>query len=218
MAWMDDLTLPGSTVTGHFGFVTEDGPDADTDPDILVVNGSVLFEPTANAVRAGGAWIGIQPVTAQIESGAIIAEDGAEGVRILSTEADTGVENWGWKATFDIAGASIQPIRFRAPISGVHLTGDELIPITGLPVEIIGKGAMDRLVTAEELLEDHGARLAAVESTVTAHASRLDAVEATVDRIKLANQSAGEGAPTGAAPVGWVYTDLTTGDIYRMEA
>lgn len=48
--------------------------------------------------------------------------------------------------------------------------------------------------------------------------ARTAAVEATVDQIKLANQSAGEGAPTGTAPVGWVYTDIATGDIYRMEA
>lgn len=41
---------------------------------------------------------------------------------------------------------------------------------------------------------------------------------ATVDKIKLANQSAGEGAPSGTAPVGWIYTDLATGDVYRMEA
>lgn len=47
---------------------------------------------------------------------------------------------------------------------------------------------------------------------------RLTAVEQTVEKIKLTNQSAGEGAPTGTAPVGWVYTDITTGDVYRMEA
>lgn len=46
----------------------------------------------------------------------------------------------------------------------------------------------------------------------------LEEVTETVDKIKLANQSAGEGAPTGAAPVGWIYTDIATGDIYRMEA
>lgn len=64
--------------------------------------------------------------------------------------------------------------------------------------------AIDRVLIAEDLVADHGAR--------------LSAVEATVDQIKLANQSAGEGPPSGTAPVGWIYTDLATGDIYRMEA
>ncbi len=65
-------------------------------------------------------------------------------------------------------------------------------------------GLSERLVTAEDL--------------TAAHEQRLTAVEATVDQIKLANQSAGTGAPTGTAPIGWVYTDIATGDIYRMEA
>lgn len=47
---------------------------------------------------------------------------------------------------------------------------------------------------------------------------RLTAVEGTVDKIKMANTSIGTGAPTGTAPVGWYYTDLATGDVYRMEA
>lgn len=66
------------------------------------------------------------------------------------------------------------------------------------------------LITAEELNR--------VEQRVDDLVERAGQVEEVVDRIKLANQSAGEGAPTGDAPEGWVYTDLTTGDIYRMEA
>lgn len=48
--------------------------------------------------------------------------------------------------------------------------------------------------------------------------TRLTAVESTIDLIKQANSSMGTGAPTGTAPVGWHYTDITTGDVYRMEA
>lgn len=247
MAWFDDLNLPGCTVTGHFAFVREDGPDEDEHPDVQRASGWVTFRPTAPAVRAGGAWAGISPIEAQIFEGEIVvSEEDLRPVRLLSSDADTGVENWGWEATFDIPGAKLPKIKFRAPAAGVHLTGDALIPITGLPVEIIAAGALDRLVTAEDLIAAHGTRLTDVESTVTAHAARLDtledrtaehgtrltavealaegaqsattAVTATVDQIKLANQSAGEGAPSGTAPVGWVYTDITTGDVYRMEA
>lgn len=62
----------------------------------------------------------------------------------------------------------------------------------------------DRVLTAEDLIAGQESRLAAVEETV--------------DNIKLANNSKGEGAPTGTAPVGWYYEDVTTGDLYRMEA
>ena len=66
------------------------------------------------------------------------------------------------------------------------------------------------LVTAEDLTR--------IEQGLEATSAKADATAAQVDQIKLANQSAGTGAPTGSAPVGWVYTDLSTGDIYRMEA
>lgn len=80
------------------------------------------------------------------------------------------------------------------------------------------------LVTAEDLNRiEQG--LQATSALAEGTASRVDGVEAdlaatagTVDQIKLANVSAGEGAPTGAAPVGWRYLDLATGDHYRMEA
>lgn len=66
------------------------------------------------------------------------------------------------------------------------------------------------LITAEDLND--------LEQSLASTSAKADATEATVDQIKLANVSAGEGAPSGAAPVGWRYLDLATGDIYRMEA
>lgn len=66
------------------------------------------------------------------------------------------------------------------------------------------------LITAEDLNR--------LEQAVDAVDAKADATAVQVDQIKLANQSAGEGAPTGTAPVGWIYTDLATGDVYRMEA
>lgn len=45
----------------------------------------------------------------------------------------------------------------------------------------------------------------------------IQQVHQIVDGIKLANSSMGTGAPTGTAPVGWWYTDTSTGDVYRME-
>src|SRR5690625_3133829 len=151
MAWFDDLELPGSTVTGHFAFVHEDGPDEDDHPDIRLASGTVRFEPTAPAVKAGGAWIGIAPVEAELFEGELVtSEEDLRPPRILSTDADTGVENWGWRATFDIRGASIKPVTFKAPETGVHLTSGDLIPVTGSPVEVVagppGKSAYDYAV------------------------------------------------------------------------
>ncbi|MDN5686462.1 MAG: hypothetical protein L0G94_07225 [Brachybacterium sp.] len=70
--------------------------------------------------------------------------------------------------------------------------------------------ASGELITAERLNETVQA-VAEVDAKATATASQ-------VDQIKLANSSMGEGAPSGAAPVGWWYEDVTTGDVYRMEA
>src|SRR5699024_4381844 len=96
--------------------------------------------------KAGGAWIGIAPVDAELFDGELVtSEEDLNPPRILSTDADTGVEGWGWRATFDIRGANIKPVTFKAPETGVHLTSGDLIPITGLPVEVIAEGALGRL-------------------------------------------------------------------------
>lgn len=129
MAWFDDLELPGSTITGHFAFVREDGPDEDDYPDVRLASGTVRFEATAKAVKAGGAWIGIAPVEAQIFDGELIVdEDNPHPPRILSTDVEGGAEGWRWRATFSIPGADIKPVTFKAPESGVHLTEGDLIP------------------------------------------------------------------------------------------
>lgn len=57
-----------------------------------------------------------------------------------------------------------------------------------------------------------------IEQGLAATTAKADATAVTVDGIKLANASVGSGPPTGTAPVGWYYTDITTGAVYRMEA
>lgn len=138
MAWFDDLELPGSTITGYFAHVAGDGPDDDNYPDVSTANGTVTLVPTARAVRHGGAWVGIQSVSGVIVEGEVWADEAAElPLRVLATDADTGVENWGWTATVTIDGATLPKFTFRAPQSGVHLTGNDIIPVTGSPVEIV---------------------------------------------------------------------------------
>lgn len=138
MAWFDDLSLPGFTVEGRFGWVTADGSDDDSAPELLLARGEVVFTPTAPAVRVNGAWIGIRPVTAVIYNGGIVLDDSEHPVRLLSTDADTGVDGWGWVAKVNVEGAKIPDVRFLGPTgTTVNLTGDNLAPITGSPVEVI---------------------------------------------------------------------------------
>lgn len=138
MAWFDDLSLPGATIDGFFGYVTADGPDEDENPDVILANGSVTFTPTTPAARVDGAWLGIQAVTAKIFDGQIVvAEEDLRPVRLLATDANIGVADWAWRATFKIAGFTLDPLTFKAPRNTtINLTAD-LIPIKSQPYQII---------------------------------------------------------------------------------
>lgn len=74
------------------------------------------------------------------------------------------------------------------------------------------------LQATSELAEAAAVRIDDVEADLVTTTAAAITAAATVDQIKLANVSAGEGAPSGTAPVGWRYIDLATGDHYRMEA
>ena len=138
MAWFDELNLPGAQIDGHFGYVTADGVDEDENPDVLLASGTVTFTATTPAARVDGAWLGIQPVTADIFEGRIVlTEDSGLPVRLLATDANIGVADWAWKATFKIDGFTLEPLTFKAPRdTTVNLTAD-LIPIKSQPYQII---------------------------------------------------------------------------------
>ena len=138
MAWFDELNLPGATIDGFFGRVTSDGPDEDDNPDVMLAGGTVTFTATTPAARVDGAWLGIEAVTAHIFEGRlIVSEENPQPVRLLATDANIGVADWAWKATFDIKGFTLAPLTFKAPRSTtVNLTAD-LIPIESQPYQII---------------------------------------------------------------------------------
>ena len=138
MAWFDDLNLPGATIDGFFGYVTADGPDANDNPDVILAHGWVTFTATTPAARVDGAWLGIQSVRAQIFEGRIVvSEEDPLPIRLLATDANIGVADWAWKATFDIEGFTLAPLTFKAPRNTtVNLTAD-LIPIKSQPYQII---------------------------------------------------------------------------------
>lgn len=138
MAWFDEFNLPGATIDGHFGYVTSDGPDEDDNPDVVLANGWVTFTATTPAARVDGAWLGIQPVRAQIFQGQIVtSEEDPRPVRILATDANIGVADWAWRASFDVAGFNLADLTFKAPRNTtVNVTAD-LIPIKSQPYQII---------------------------------------------------------------------------------
>lgn len=151
MAWFDDLNLPGATIDGFFGYVTADGPDADDNPDVVLAHGWVTFTATTPAARVDGAWLGIQSVRAQIFEGQIVvSEEDPRPVRLLATDANIGVADWAWKATFDIKGFTLAPLTFKAPRdTTVNLTAD-LIPIKSQPYQIIeGASIVDAEVSGD---------------------------------------------------------------------
>ena len=138
MAWFDEFNLPGATIDGYFGFIQADGPDDDDYPDVVLANGTVTFTATTEAARIDGAWLGIQPVTAQIFEGQIvISEEDPRPVRLLATDAPIGVADWAWRASFKVSGFQLNDLTFRAPRdTTVNLTAD-LIPIKSQPYQII---------------------------------------------------------------------------------
>ena len=138
MAWFDEFNLPSATIDGYFGFINADGPDDDDSPDVVVANGTVTFTATTEAARVDGAWLGIQPVTAQIfEGNIIVSEEDPRPVRLLATDAPIGVSDWAWTAKFDLDGFTLAPLTFRAPRNTtVNLTAD-LVPIKSQPYQVI---------------------------------------------------------------------------------
>ena len=152
MAWFDEFNLPVATIDGYFVFIQADGPDDDDYPDVALANGTVTFTATTEAARVDGAWLGIQPVTAQIFEGQIvISEEDPRPVRLLATDAPIGVADWAWKASFNVPGFRLNDLTFRAPRNTtVNLTAD-LIPIKSQPYQIIeGASIVDAEVNLDE--------------------------------------------------------------------
>lgn len=151
MAWFDEFNLPGATIDGYFGFIKADGQDEDDYPDVVLADGTVTFTATTEAARIDGAWLGIQPVTAQIFEGKIvISEEDPRPVRLLATDAPIGVADWAWRASFKVDGFRLNDLTFRAPRdTTVNLTAD-LIPIKSQPYQIIeGASIVDAEVSGE---------------------------------------------------------------------
>ena len=155
MAWFDEFNLPGATITGRFGLVMQDGPDDDDLPDMRRASGTVVLSPTTPAVLHDGAWIGIRPVVAQVFDGELVVnEEDPRPLRVLSTDAVEGVEDWAWTATFHIDGFPLDPFTFKAPAGETVVLTDVAPSVNSVPYRVYqGASIVDSEVdTANGLL------------------------------------------------------------------
>ena len=142
-----DYQLPYCTITGTFLTVDADSADEDSFPDVQPLNGTITFAPTTNAGRVDDAFAQILPVTVRVFGGRIVDDEDLPGVRILATDANIGVADWAWRASFKFDSLSLDPLTFKAPRdTTVNLTSG-LVPIKSQPYQIV-EGAS--IVDAEE--------------------------------------------------------------------
>ena len=138
MAWLDDIARPHATVVGRFVSISYDSDDPDLAPDAQPLEGTVTLTPTISAGRVDDVFAQIMPVTLRVLGGEIVDDEEVPGVRVLATDANIGVADWAWTATFNL-GDSIRlaPLSFKAPRDRVVNLTSGLIPIKSQPYQII---------------------------------------------------------------------------------
>ena len=142
-----DYQLPYSTITGTFLTVDADSADEDSFPDVQPLNGTITLTPTTNAGRVDDAFAQILPVTVRVFGGQIVDDEDLPGVRILATDANIGVADWAWRASFKFDSLSLDPLTFKAPRDTTVSLTSGLVPIKSQPYQIV-EGAS--IVDAEE--------------------------------------------------------------------
>lgn len=100
--------IPTGLVTGQFYFVSEDNVDADTDPDLTVVDGTVTFTCSAKVLRMPSKMATVVPreFKAKFNSqGQLVsASDSAVGLKLPATDSALfNPTGFTWKVTFDLA-------------------------------------------------------------------------------------------------------------------
>lgn len=93
-----------------------------------------------------------------------------------------------------------------------RIYSDTVQVANGIPVLVAEQVGL--AVDAEDI---PGQVTAAVDSMTSGLGTRVLTLESQFGQISRTNHSMGEGAPSGSAPVGWWYTDVSTGDVWRNE-
>lgn len=138
MSWIDDTTLPYTTVVGKFGQVLGDGPDSNLSSDLTGLNGSVTLTPSIKYTKINDALVEIKPIEAKLVNGTLMNDRGTEDLHVLPTNtAIASVQGWHWKAKFTLRGARIPLISFYAPEGGTVDLVTEARGISGAAVEYV---------------------------------------------------------------------------------
>ena len=99
--------IPTGIVTGQFYFVNEDNVDADTDPNLTVVQGDVVFTCSAPVLRMPTKLATVIPLEFKAQfngSGQLVsAEDATVGLELPATDSDLfNPTDFTWEVSFDL--------------------------------------------------------------------------------------------------------------------
>lgn len=99
--------IPTGLVTGQFYFVNEDNVDADTDPNLTVVQGDVIFTCSAPLLRMPTKLATVVPLEFKAQfngSGELVsAEDTSVGLELPATDSDLfNPTDFTWEVSFDL--------------------------------------------------------------------------------------------------------------------
>jgi hypothetical protein len=103
--------IPTGLVTGQFYFVNEDNVDANTDPELTVVTGTVTFTCSAKVLRMPTKLATLIPLTfdAEFDSNGNLVPKGRTdiGIELPATDsADLNPTGFTWKVEFDLKEAA----------------------------------------------------------------------------------------------------------------
>lgn len=119
--------IPTGLVTGQFYFVSEDNVDVDTDPNLMVVQGDVIFTcDAAEPLRMPTKLATIVPLEFKAKFNAqgqlVSAEDASLGVELPATNSPLfNPTGFTWTVTFDLVQianrhtVNIEPFSFQVP-------------------------------------------------------------------------------------------------------
>lgn len=99
--------IPVGTVTGQFYFVNEDNVDANTDPELTVIQGNVTFTASVPVLRMPTKLATIVPLEFKgvfdSNGNLVSASDPSIGIKLPATDSALfNVTGWTWKVEFNL--------------------------------------------------------------------------------------------------------------------
>lgn len=151
-SWILDIKPEHGTVEGQYASVSYDSADSDNTPDVQPLNGTVHFAPQVPVGKINSTVVQIFEFDAKIFGGQIVDEEDSPGLRMMSTDAEIGVEDWAWRATFTFdSGLSLPPHDFKLPAGTTYSLSAGAVPAKGVPYQVVAGPQGASVVDAEDL-------------------------------------------------------------------